>query len=169
MLTDFTSKISANISSLSVDTTTDTSEESDSGATETVTGDELEEDLDLVLDLSLVSLFSNTTEDSGLEDKDKDFEDTESKTDKDEAEDLTTVEGSGEAIIDAVVAKVSHLDVGGGGDHHTDVASKHGGECTNEEAESSVGEGREVVAFFPGLVDSAEEDSAEEDAEDGEV
>ena len=114
-------------------------------------------------------MLAKTVEDSGLEDKNEDFQDTEGKTDKDEAEDLTAVEGSHESFIDAVIAEVSDLDVGGGGDHHADVAGKHGGEGTNEEAESSVGEGWVVVAFFPWLVDSAEEDGAEENTEDSEV
>ena len=93
----------------------------------------------------LLSLFSETTKDSGLEDEDKNFQNSEGKTDKDESEDLTTVEGSHEAIVDAVVAKVSDLHVGGGGDHHTNVAGNHGGESANKEAESGVGEGGVAV------------------------
>lgn len=122
-----------------------------------------------MLNLCLLSLFANTAKDGGLEDKDKDFQNTEGKTDKDEAEDLSTVEGSHETIIDAVVAKVGDLNVGGGGDHHADVAGKHGGEGTDEEAESGVGETGVAVGFFPGLINSAHEDDSEEDAEDGEV
>jgi hypothetical protein len=169
VLADFTSEISTDISSLGVDTTTDTTEEGNSGATKTVSRDKLEKDLDLMLNLCLLSLFAKTANDGLLEDKDEDFQDTESKTNKDEAEDLTTVEGSHETIIDALVAKVGYLDVGGGSDHHADVAGKHGGEGTDKEAERSVGETRVAVGFLPGLVNGTHENDSEEDAEDGEV
>lgn len=122
-----------------------------------------------MLDLVLLSLFAKTAKDGGLEDEDENFQDTEGKTDKDEAEDLSTVEGSHETIVDAVVAKVGDLDVGGGSDHHADVAGKHGGEGADKEAESGVGETGVAVGFFPGLINSAHEDDSEEDAEDREV
>lgn len=169
MFTNFTSEIGTDISSLGVDTTTDTTEEGDSGTTETVSGDEFEKDLDLMLNLFLGSLLAKTANDGGLEDEDKDFQNTEGKTDKDETKDLTTVEGSHETIIDAVVAKVSDFDVSGGSDHHADVAGEHGGEGTDKEAESGVGEAGIAVGSLPGLVNGAHEDDGEEDAEDGEV
>jgi hypothetical protein len=56
MLTDLASEISTDISSLGVDTATDSTEESDSGATESVSGDKLEEEADGVSSLLVIGV-----------------------------------------------------------------------------------------------------------------
>jgi len=73
VFTDFTGKVSTDISGLGVDTATDTTEEGDSGTTETISGDELEKNLNLVLNLLLGSSCAKTTKNCVLEDEDEDF------------------------------------------------------------------------------------------------
>ena len=152
---NFTSEIGTDIGGLGVDTTTDTTEESDGGATEAVSGDELEE----VLNTSLVD-----GGEGSLVGEDEDFEDEKSETDKDESEDLTALEGDLEASEFVDVAKVGNLVVADGSDLHADVSTEHGGGGTNEESDGGVGE----LGFGrPGGVDGAEDDDREDSAEDG--
>ena len=153
---DLASEISTDISSLGVDSATDSAEESDSGATETVARDELEQVLDLDRSLRVEGSFVG---------EDEDLEDEESKTDEAESEDLATLEGDLESFESVDVAEVGGLDVADGGDHHADVAAEHGGTGANDEGEH--GEGELVVAF-PRHVDGAEDDDGEESAEEGE-
>ena len=164
-VSNLTSEVSTDISSLGVDTTTDSSEKSDGGATETVARDELEELTDLSLDLREVSRLGR---DNGrLEGEDEDLKDQEGKTDEGEAEDLTALEGNHEALFLRRVAKEGGLDVGGGGDFHANETGKHGGDGANEEREGGVGEGERSLS--PGHVDSAEQKDAEQEAEKSEV
>ena len=173
MLTDLASKISTDISSLGVDTATDSSEESDSGATESVSGDELEKEADgFSSRLVIVGLYDNLT----FIGKDDDFEDEESETDEDEAEDLASLEGSletsGESVLvievvsSRAIAEVGGLDVGDGSDSHADETSEHGSGSSNDEGDSGEWE-RSTTFLWP--VDSEEDHDGEEDAEDGEV
>lgn len=73
MFTDFTGKISSDVGGLGVDTTTDTTEEGDSGSTETISGDEFEKNLNLVLNLPLGSSRTKATKNRVLEDENEDF------------------------------------------------------------------------------------------------
>ena len=153
---NLTGEISADISSLGVDTATDSAEESDSGATETVSGDELEEVLNLDLAIGL---------EGSLVGEEEDLEDEEGKTNKDESEDLATLEGDLEAKELVDVAEVGGLDIADSGDHHADVAAKHGGAGTDKEGEHGVGE---FMVGVPGHVNGAEHDDGEEGDEGGE-
>lgn len=165
LLTNLTGEVSTDISSLGVDTTTDSSEKSNGGATETISRDEFEKSAGLLLESfeSLLALRENTR----LEGENEDLEDKESKSDESESEDLATLEGNEEALIDGSVAEVGSLDIGGGGNLHSNESSGHGGQGTDDESEGGVGE---VGVFLqPGLVDSAEEEDSEENAEDSKV
>ena len=152
------SKVSTNISSLGVDTTTDSAEESDGGATEAVSGDKLE-DVSGLLELSRVD-GSSVAEDDDLENKKSD-------TNEAESEDLSTLEGALESSEFVGVAEVCSLVVADGSNDHADVATKHGGGGTNEEGEGGVGEVG-TLGVGPGHVDGAKDDCGEEGAEHGE-
>ena len=164
-LADFASEVSTDISSLGVDTTTDSSEESDGGATETVSGNEFEKFTNLSLEEGVSLLL--TFDDSSLVGEKDDLEDEESHTDEGETEDLTTVEGDLETLIDVDAGEVGGLDVGVGSDSHANEASSHGGDGTDEEGDSGVH--GEAGLSVEGLVDGANEEDSEEEAEDGEV
>ena len=153
---DLAGQVSTDISSLGVDATADSAEEGDSGSTEAIARDELEE---------VLSLRGGLGVDGGLVGEDEDLEDHESEADKDKAEDLTALEGDLEASELVDVAKVGGLVVADGGDHHADVAAEHGGAGSDEEGEGGVGE---LVDAVPWHVDGAEDEHGEEGAEDGE-
>jgi hypothetical protein len=108
-LDNLTNEISTDIGSLGVDTTTDSTEESDSGATETVASNEFEKSSDEILDSvfsisngltgSLNSSIDVLVEPDGLIDEDDDLEEKESNTDEAETEDLTALESSHETFL----------------------------------------------------------------------
>jgi len=166
VLTNFASEISTDIGGLGVDTTTDTAEEGNGGATETVTRDELEKLANLVLDHSLV-VFTVKSHDGGTVSEDDDLKDAESKSDEAETEDLSAVEGSLEALVDVNIAKVGDLNVGLGSNLHTDETGEHGGSSSDNEGKGGVGEGE--VSLLPWLVNGAEEDNGEDEAENAQV
>jgi len=124
LLTNLTSEVSTNISGLGIDTTTNSTEEGNSGATETVSGNVFEKLSNIVLPVTNHVAFVGT-KDGGFVGKDDDFENEESKTNEGEAEDLTTAESVLETFVNINVATVSGLNIGGGSDHHTDVTSSH--------------------------------------------
>ena len=154
---DFTSEIGTDISGLGVDTTTDSSEEGDGGATETISRDELEE----VLTSSNIGRLKGS-----LVGEDEDFEDEEGKTNEDKSEDLTTLEGDLESVVLVNIAKVGCLVVANGCNDHADVTTKHGGGGSNDEGEH--GEGESLVTFGPWHINGAEDDDREDSAESGE-
>jgi len=172
---DFTGKISTDISSFGVDTTTDSSEEGDGGATKTVSGNVLEEDSDLSLDEFTVFLgvvLVHLSDDGGLVAEDEDLEDDEGESDEHESEDLSTSEGgieSGELILAGT--KVGDSDIGVSSNLHSDESADHGGNGTNEEGDGGVREPANLTGFVgsPGHVDGADEDDSEDGAENGEV
>jgi len=174
-VSDFTGKIGTDISSFGVDTTTDSSEESDGGATETVSGKVLEEDSDLSLDgftssLGLIGVRSG--DDRWLVGEDEDFHDDEGESNESESEDLSTSEGSVESSVFVLGgAEVGGLDVTDGSDLHSDETASHGGDRSDEEGEGGVREPHNFSSFvsFPGHVDGADEDDSEDGAEDGQV
>ncbi len=90
MLSDFTSEVSTNISSFCVNTATDSSEESNSGATETIARDELEEKANLVSNLKFGSLGSNKVHNAWSVGKNQNFKNSKSESDKAETKNLTT-------------------------------------------------------------------------------
>ena len=149
-------KISTDISSLGVDATTDSSEESDGGASETVARDELEEVL-------------NTHGIGGLEcssvGEDEDLEDEEGEANKAEAEDLTALESDLEAVKSLDVAEVGGLDVADGGNLHADVTTEHASAGSDDEGKHS--EGESLATLGPRHVDGTEDEDGEEGAEDG--
>mmetsp|Transcript_33741 Transcript_33741/g.44504 ORF Transcript_33741/g.44504 Transcript_33741/m.44504 type:complete len:369 (+) Transcript_33741:1408-2514(+) len=159
-LADLAREISTDISSLGVDATTDSAEESDGGATEAVARDKLED---------VGSLLPLGGADGSAVGEDDDLKDEESETDEDEAEDLAALEGNLESLESIDVAKVGGLHVASGRNHHADVAAKHGGGGADEEGKGGVGEVVLVaVDLLPGHVDGAEDDDAEQGTEDGE-
>ena len=146
---DLASKISTHISSLGVDTTADTAEKGDSGATETVARDELEEELNIVHGLWV---------ESSLVGENKNLEDKEGKADEAESEDLAALEGNFESLELLDVAEIGGLVVANGCDHHADVTTEHGGASANEEGDGSVGELR---VSGPWHVDGAKHEDGE--------
>jgi len=174
-VSDFTGKISTDISSFGVDTTTDSSEEGDGGATKTVSRDVLEEDSNLSLDELTTSggfvsvLFNDNV---GLVAEDEDLEDDEGESDEHESEDLSTLEGgieSGEFVLSGT--KVGDSDIAVGSNLHSDESTDHGGEGSDEEGGGGVREPVELSGFvsFPGHVDGTDEDDSKDGAENGEV
>jgi len=111
---------------------------------------------------------SNVAHNGGLEGEDEDLENEERDTNENEAKHLTASEGDSEALVLVVTAEVGNLDIAHGGDHHANVASEHGGSSANKEANGGVGELGVSEVVSPGLVDGADEDTGEEDAEKGE-
>jgi len=174
-VSDFTGKISTDISGFGVDTTTDSSEESDGGATETVSRDVLEEDSDLSLDgftsySGVLGVFCG--DDGWLVGEDEDLEDDKGESNESESEDLSTSEGSiesSEFVLSG--AEVGSLDIADGGDLHSDETASHGGDGSDEEGKGGVREPHHFSSFvgFPGHVDGADEDDSEDGAENGEV
>lgn len=173
-MSNFTSKIGTDISSFSVNTTTDSSEKSDSGTTETISRDVLEEHADLFLD-SLTTFFSvvsvSFSDDNWLVDEDEDLENDEGEADEHESENLSTSESNIKAFMDGNSTFQGDFNVGVGSNLHSDKSASHGGDGTNNEGESSERE-RDLVfglVRHPGHVDGAYEDDGEDGAEDSEV
>lgn len=169
MLSDFSSKVSTNISSLGIDATTDSSEESDSGATETISGDELEKEANLICNLKFGSLSSNEVHDTRSVRKDKDFKNRKGESNKAETENLTSCEGDHESSILAFVAQISYLYVSNRGNLHSDETGDHRSNGANEEGKHSVRELAVEVCVFPALINSGENDSCEEYDENNKV
>lgn len=113
-------------------------------------------------------MISELAHDRGLEGDDKDFEDQECNTDEDKAEHLTTSVSNLETSFFVAAAEVGYLNIALGGDHHTNVSSEHRSGGTNKEANSGVGELGVSKIVSPGLVDSTDEDTGEDDAEKSE-
>ena len=153
---NLTSEISSDISSLGVDTATDSSEESDSGASETVARDELEE----VLNTCGISWLKGSSVG-----EDEDLEDEEGEANEAEAEDLTALEGDLEALELVDVAEVGGLDVADGGNLHADVAAEHASAGSDDEGGHSVGE--RLATCGPRHVDGTEDHDGKDEAEDG--
>jgi len=132
---DFASKISADISSLGVDASSDSSEKSDSRATETISRNVFEQDSNLVLNY-LAFLFSVVfvllRHYKGLVRQDQDFEDKQGETNEHEAKDLSSHEGNIKSSFDVLGGtKVSSSYISGGRYFHADVTAEHRGEGSN--------------------------------------
>ena len=153
---NLTGEISSDISGLGVDTATDSSEESDSGASETVARDELEE----VLNTCGISWLKGSSVG-----EDEDFEDEEGEANKAEAENLTALEGNLEAIKLFDVAEVGGLDIADGGNLHADVATEHASAGADDEGGHS--EGERLATLGPRHVDGTEDEDGKDEAEDG--
>lgn len=157
---DLSSEISTNISGLGIDTATDTSEKSNSGATETISRDELEEGTDgsgiAVLD------------DRGFVGEDQDLEDEEGESNEHEPEDLSANEGDLEALELAFGARGGDLEIADGGDLHADQAADHGSGSSDEEGKGGEREPRHG-SCGPRGVDGAKEENPEKDTEDAQV
>lgn len=172
---DFTGKISTDISSLGVDTTTDSSEESDGRASKTISGNVFEKDSDLGHDeftvfLSLLGVLFN--DNGGFVAEDEDLEDDEGKSDEHESEDLSSSESgieSSEFVLDGTEVGGSNIAVSG--DLHSDESADHGGDSSNEECEGGEREPVDLSGFVghPGHVDGTDENNSEDGAENGEV
>lgn len=173
-MSNFTSEIGTDISSFGVNTTTDSSEKSDSGTTETISRDVLEEHANLILD-SLTTFFSvvsvSFSDNNWLVDEDEDLENDEGEADEHESENLSTSEGNIKSIMDRSSTFQGDFNVGIGSNLHSDKSADHGSDSTNNEGESCKGE-RDLVfglVRHPGHIDGAYEDDGEDGAEDSEV
>jgi len=174
-VSDFTGKISTDISSFGVDTTTDSSEESDGRATKTISGNVFEKDSDLGHDeftvlLSLLGVL--LSDNGGLVAEDEDLEDDEGKSDEHESEDLSSSEGgieSSDFVLNGT--EVGDSDIAVSGNLHSDESTDHRGDGSNEESEGGEGEPVDLSGFVgsPGHVDGTYEDDSEDGAENGEV
>jgi len=173
-VSNFTGEISTNISSFGVNTTTDSSEESDGGTTEAISGDVLEEHTYLHLNL-LATFFGlvgvRFSDNNWLVDEDEDLEDDESKSNEHEAENLSTSESNIKAFMNVDSTLQGDLDVSVGSNLHSDESAEHGGDGTNNEGESSERERDLVLGLVghPRHIDGAYEDDGEDGAENGEV
>jgi len=159
-LHDLAGEVSADISSLGVNATTDSAKESDGRTTETIARDELKELADVAL--SVMNEEQIRADKTAFEAENQKLKEDESKTNKAETEDLTALEGSLEAseaahhaivfwvgsIFFETAAEIGGLHVRDGGNGHAKVASGHRRECTNEEGESGVREGE---TYFWGI------------------
>jgi hypothetical protein len=174
-VSDFTGKISTDISSLSVDTTTDSSEKGNSGATETVSGDVFEKNSNLRLNefttfLGLSSVFC--IDNRALVGEDEDLEDDKSESDEHESEDLSTSESNIKSSLNVVASTlVGNFDVSLGSNLHSDESADHGGDGSDEESESGVREPHKLSSLIrgPRHIDGAYKDDTEDGAEDKEV
>jgi hypothetical protein len=172
---DLSSEIGTDISSLGVNTTTDSSEESDGRATETISGDVLEKNSNLVLNSHVSSFISSLVlfDDNGrLVREDEDLKDDEGKSDEHETEDLTTSEGSIESSVDTLRGtEEGSFDVALSGDLHSDESTDHGGNGSNDESEGGEREPHNLSSLVgsPGHVDGTHEDDTEDGAENSEV
>jgi len=172
---DFTGKISTDISSFGVDTTTDSSEEGDGGATKTISGNVFEEDSNLGLDeftgfLGVIGVL--LSHNGWLVSEDEDLEDDEGEANEHEAEDLSTLEGSIESMRNVFSGtEVGGSDIAVGGNLHSDESADHGGNGSDEEGEGGVREPHNFSSFvgFPRHVDGTDEDDSKDGAENSEV
>lgn len=145
---DLAGKIGTNISSLGVDTTTDTAEESNGAATETEAGNTLEESLVSGLVIKVVDLVVS---------HDEHVENNKAETAESKAHNTTSAEGSVEGSSPGVSGVHSH-DGGAGvtenGDLHAEVSAGNRGESTDDEGEGSEG----TLLPLPGITNVGGED-----------
>jgi len=139
ILFDFTDEISTDISSLSVDTTTDSSEKSHSRTTETVTSNGFVEFINGNITNSVIksSVGGGAQQDSSV-DHDDGNEDEEGKGGKGETHDATSLVSNSETFRQGVLSSESGSVVGIDGDSHTDETTDDRGDGTEQEGESSV-------------------------------
>lgn len=181
ILEGLSDKISTDISGLGVDTTSDSSEESDGGTSETVSGDELEEAFGELLCLVVLSGLIKVAVINALdgavvvaesENPDEHLENQEGESDQAETEDLSASEGSEETGVDVVAALEGGSSVGVDCNSHANVACQDGSGRTNQVCSGSVWEvsGKNSVSlahFLP--VDGQAEDDGNSGRVDSEV
>ena len=126
VLKGLTNKISTDIGSLSVDTTTDSSEKGDGGTTKTVSGNELEKSSNQLSSL-LLRFVSHALicgiEPGSLERNHDKLENKKSKSDKNESKDLSTSESSLETDVSIFAASISSSGISKNGNSHTNISS----------------------------------------------
>ena len=134
-------EIGSNISSLGVDSSTDSSEEGNGGSSKTVSSNELEKSSSQLLNSGVLGnswggISNNLSELSivpgGLEDDDDKLEDEESKSDEGESKYLSTSEGSEETIMGIFAALEGSSSVGEDGNSHSNVSSGDGSSRSNK-------------------------------------
>jgi hypothetical protein len=164
---NFSSKIGTNISGFGVNTTTDTTEESDGGATETISRDVFEENANLSGSNTSISGVHN----DGSVDHDENLEEEKGNTNKAETEDLTSDKSNVESSSDVLGSLCSNLGVGVSCYNHADVSTKHGSSSSDEESHGGHREGDFVsgLIFHPGLVNGTGENDREHSAENSEL
>jgi len=174
-VSDLSTQISTANRSLGVNTTTDSSEKGDGGATETISRDVLKQDSNLLLDLFVSfrsSFHVHFSDNRWLVSENEDLEDDERKSNEHESKDLTTSEGSIESSVDVLNgAKVSDFDVAFGSDLHSNESAEHGSDASNDESKSGVREPHGLSSFIrsPRHVNGAHKDDTEDGAENSEI
>jgi len=146
---NFSDEISTDISSCSEDTTTNSSEESDSWTTKTVS-------CNAFIHVGVVSVVTVNVE-VGV-DGDQDGEHQETKTGESESHNASSSVSNWETSRHLLGSFESGSVVGENGNTHTDETSEHGGEASEKESNS----GPELAKF---LFDGEENDEGHEDGE----
>jgi hypothetical protein len=164
ILFNFTDEISTDISSLGVDTTTDSSEQGHSGTTETVTSNRFIEFINITVTSSGDNNTSGVIEDgSGESDSSEDDnegdEDKESKGGKGETHNATSLVGNSESFRQRVLSSESSSVVSIDGNSHTDETTDDRSDSTEQESEGSV---ESAVETIDSQLDKNEEDDSED-------
>jgi hypothetical protein len=159
ILFDFTDEISTDISSLSVDTTTDSSEKSHSRTTETVTSNGFVEFINGNITIKgISSIVGGSQQDSSVDHDDGD-EDEEGEGGKGETHNATSLVSNSESFRQRVLSSESGSVVGIDGDSHTNETTDDRGDSTEQEGKSSV---ESAIDTIDGELDKNEEDDAED-------
>ena len=125
---DLSDEISTDISSLSVDTTTHTTEQGNGGTSKSITGQSLEENL---RDVGVVGV---PGESASSVDPDGEVENQETNGGQAETHDGTGAESSVESISPGDLAHGGSTSVGVDGNGHTNVTADNGSASTNDES-----------------------------------
>jgi hypothetical protein len=159
ILFDFTDEISTDISSLSVDTTTDSSEKSHSRTTETVTSNGFVEFINGNITIKgISSIVGGSQQDSSVDHDDGD-EDEEGEGGKGETHNATSLVSNSESFRQRVLSSESGSVVGIDGDSHTNETTDDRGDSTEQEGKSSV---ESAIDTIDSELDKNEEDDAED-------
>ena len=164
---DLASKVSTDISSLSVNTTANATEKCNGRATEAVASDNFEKSANFACNIFIISA-ERLGQDSPAVPDDEELENENCEADEAEAEDFTSLESDMEAFVDARVAGPGRSNIGKCSNAHADVATEHGVCGTNEEGE---GGERHVASLTHGLlvIDGEVDEDGKWDAENRQV
>jgi len=164
ILFDFTDEISTDISSLGVDTTTDSSEQGHSGTTETITSDRFVEFIDITVtsrgDEGTIGVIEDGSGESDSSvDHDQGDEDHKSKGGKGETHNATSLVSDLETFRQGVLSSESGSVVSIDGNSHTDETTDDRSDSTEQESDGSV---ESAIETIDSQLDDDEEDSRED-------